>query len=79
MTRTAGSSGVERRDFKMEVDLKRLMDPKTAVAKAREALSAEAQVPPDAASVSALASAIMVREGLVAVAKVLAEGRVDDG
>jgi len=60
----------------MEVDLKRLMDPKTAVAKAREALAEDAS--PDTASVSALASAIMVREGLVAVAKVLAGKAGDD-
>jgi len=58
----------------MEVDLKRLMDPKTAVDKAREALAPDA---PDAPSVSALASAIMVREGLVAVARVLAAERAE--
>ena len=58
----------------MEVDLKRLMDPKTVAPKAREALAAEG-ASPDAVSVSALASAIMVREGLVTVARVLAEGK----
>ena len=50
----------------MGVDLRRLMDPKTAVAKATEALGSQ-----DAGPIAELASAILIREGLVAVAKVL--------
>lgn len=52
--------------------MKRLMDPKTAVSKAAEALGTE-----DAAVVASLASAILVREGLVAVARVLSGDKPD--
>lgn len=66
MTRIAGClvRGTEMSDM----DLKRLMDPKTAVEKAEQALGKE-----DPGAVARLAAAILVREGLVAVARVLDE------
>lgn len=53
-----------------ELDLSRTMAPQTAVSKAEEALSCPEGANLD--SVAALAGAIMIREGLIAVARALA-------
>lgn len=58
-----------------ELDLSRTMAPQTAVSKAEEALSCPEGANLD--SVASLAGAIMIREGLIAVARAIAAGDGD--
>ena len=59
------------------LDPRRMMAPSTAVKKAAEALGRDSG--DDVQAVASLAGALLVREGLVALARVLSKRKADDG